>query len=71
MRFFEVVATLFSILGGFWMLCQKLTRIEIAITKKVGYSDCRVRQENCRCHKDIEDVWAEINENHPRKKGGA
>ena len=71
MRIFELLTIGVSILAGFWMLCQKLTKIEIAITKKVGYGECRERQADCRCHKDIEEVWAEINENHPRKKGGA
>lgn len=68
MRYFELICTLFTILAGFWKLCRTLNKIELAINNKVGYRECKERQESCPCRKDIEQIKRDIDENHPRKK---
>lgn len=67
MNTFELLCIVLTIFGGFWMLCQKLTKIEVAITKKVGYGECMERQASCPCHKKIEEIKTEIDKKHPRR----
>lgn len=68
MTTYEWVMLILVIVGGFWKLNRTLTKIEIALSGKVGYNECSDRQGRCPCHGEIEAVRKEMEELHPRKK---
>ncbi len=44
----EWVMLIVVLIGGFWKLNRTLTKIEIALSGKVGYDDCSERRRFCR-----------------------
>ena len=60
MTTYEWVATMLVILGGFWVLAEKLNRIQVALEGKVGYKECHEKREKCPCVRDIEQIKEKI-----------
>ena len=44
----EWVMLVLVLIGGFWKLNRTLTKIEVALSGKVGYDDCSERRRLCR-----------------------
>lgn len=68
MTTYQWLSIILVLLGGMWKMNQTLTKIEIALSGKVGYGDCSDRQEKCPCHKEIERIKKDIEKLHPRKQ---
>lgn len=68
MTTYEWLAILLVLIAGIWKLCDKLSKIEAHISKKVSYGDCAEQQEQCPCRKEVEELRDQINELHPRTK---
>lgn len=69
MTTYEWVMLLVVLLGGFWTLNRSLTKIEIALSGKVGYNDCEDRQDKCPCHAALAELKKKMEEMHPPQKG--
>ena len=44
----EWVMLVLVLIGGFWRLNRTLTKIEVALSGKVGYDECSERRRLCR-----------------------
>ena len=53
---YEWVTLITVLIGGFWVLAQKLNKIEVALVSKVGYKECSDKREKCPCVKEIEHI---------------
>ncbi len=53
---FEWLSLIFVLLGGFWTLTQKLSKIETALVGKVGYKECSEKRDSCPCVKELEEL---------------
>ena len=53
---YECVTLITVLIGGFWVLAQKLNKIEVALVSKVGYKECSDKREKCPCVKEIEHI---------------
>lgn len=58
----EWITLIVVILGGFWTLSRNLTKIEVAITKKVGFDDCSKRQKDCPLAEQFRELKEELTE---------
>ena len=56
MSTYEWVTLITVIVGGFWVLSQKLSRIEVALASKVGYKDCAEKRDKCPCVRELEHI---------------
>lgn len=59
----EWITLIVVILGGFWKLNRTLTKIEVAITRKVGFEDCSKRQKDCPLYERVKEIQEKLNEN--------
>ena len=53
---YEWISIIVVLIGGFWALGQKLTKIELAVQGKVSYDDCSKKRDKCPCVRDIEKL---------------
>ena len=65
MTTYEWLGLIVVLIGGFWKLCNKLSKIEVALSGKVGFDDCAKRQRECSCIRQMEQIQETINELHP------
>ena len=49
MTTYEWLCLIGVLLGGFWILAQKLNAIEKALVGKVSYHDCSEKRDKCPC----------------------
>lgn len=56
MSTYEWASILAVIVGGFWVLAEKLNKIQVALEGKVGYKECHEKREKCPCVRDIEQI---------------
>lgn len=68
MTTYEWLGLIVVLIGGFWKLSTKLTKIEVALSGKVGFDDCGKKQEDCPCHAQIEKLEKLIEKIHPHQK---
>ena len=68
MTTYEWLGLIVVLIGGFWKLCSKLTKIEVALSGKVGFEDCNERQGKCSCHKKVEAMEELMEKLHPHQK---
>lgn len=68
MTTYEWLGLIVVLIGGFWKLSTKLTKIEVALSGKVGFDDCSKKQEDCQCHDKIEKLEKLIDKMHPHQK---
>jgi hypothetical protein len=68
MTTYEWLGLIVVLIGGFWKLSNKLTKIEVALSGKVGFEDCSERQDKCPCHKKVEELKKLIEKMHPHQK---
>ena len=54
MTTYEWLGLIVVLIGGFWKLSNKLTKIEVVLSGKVGFDDCAEKQGKCPCHKRVE-----------------
>jgi len=45
-----------------------LTKIEVALSGKVGFDDCAEKQGKCPCHKRVEEMEKLMEQLHPHQK---
>ena len=64
----EWACLILVLLGGFWRLNRSLTKIEVALSGKVGFKDCADRQEKCPCRKALEEIQERMERLHPHQK---
>ena len=50
MTTYEWLGLIVVLIGGFWKLSNKLTKIEVVLSGKVGFDDCAEKQGKCPCH---------------------
>lgn len=60
MSTYEWASMIGVIAGGFWVLSQKLSRIEVALAGKVSYADCSEKREKCPCVKEMEELKKKV-----------
>ena len=60
MTTYEWVMLIGVIIGGFWTLSQKLSKIETALVGKVSYKDCSEKRDRCPCVRDIKEIKERI-----------
>ena len=65
MTTYEWLGLIAVLIGGFWKLSSKLTKIEVALSGKVSFEDCAERQRKCPCHKKVETIEKLIEDLHP------
>jgi hypothetical protein len=68
MTTYEWLGLIVVLIGGFWKLSNKLTKIEVALSGKVGFDDCAERQGKCPCHKRVEEMERLMEKLHPHQK---
>ena len=68
MTTYEWLGLIVVLIGGFWKLCNKLSKIEVTLSGKVGFDECTRRQEGCPCHKKIEEMKKIMENMHPHQK---
>lgn len=68
MTTYEWLGLIVVLIGGFWKLSNKLTKIEVALSGKVGFDDCAKRQGECPCHRKVEAIEKLIEKMHPHQK---
>ena len=68
MTTYEWLGLIVVLIGGFWKLSNKLTKIEVALSGKVGFDNCAEKQGNCSCHKKVEEMEKLIEKLHPHQK---
>lgn len=56
MTTYEWLSLIGVLIGGFWLLTNRLTRIELAVQGKVSYDVCSSKRDNCPCVRDIEKI---------------
>ena len=64
----EWLGLIVVLIGGFWKLSNKLTKIEVAISGKVGFDDCSEKQEKCPCHGKVRELERLMEKLHPHRK---
>ena len=57
---YEWVSIIVVLLGGFWVLNNRLSSIENTLVGKVSFKACDERREKCPCVKDIEEIKEEL-----------
>ena len=62
MTTYEWLSLIVVLLGGFWVLEQKLTKIEVAIQGKVSFKECSEKRYKCPCVRDIEKIKEQMEE---------
>ena len=65
---YEWLGLITVLITGFWKLCGKLSKIEIALSGKVGFADCSRRQQECLCRNQVEKLQLKMDELHPHQK---
>ena len=60
MSTYEWASMIAVLAGGFWVLAEKLNKIQVALEGKVGYKECHEKREKCPCVKDIENIKERI-----------
>ena len=68
MTTYEWLGLITILIGGFWKLCSKLSKIEVALSGKVGFDECSKRQGDCPCHEKIEEMKKIVEKMHPHQK---
>ena len=68
MTTYEWLGLIVVLIGGFWKLSNKLTKIEVALSGKVGFDDCAKRQGECPCHQKVAAMEKLIEKMHPHQK---
>ena len=68
MTTYEWLGLIVVLIGGFWKLCNKLSKIEVTLSGKVGFDECTRRQGDCPCHKKIEKMKELMEKMHPHQK---
>ena len=68
MTTYEWLGLIVVLIGGFWKLCSKLSKIEVTLSGKVGFDECTRRQGECPCHKKIEEMKEIMEKMHPHQK---
>ncbi|MBE6377663.1 MAG: hypothetical protein E7051_02460 [Lentisphaerae bacterium] len=68
MTTYEWLGLIVVLIGGFWKLSSKLTKIEVALSGKVGFEDCSERQGRCTCHKKVETMEKLMEKLHPHQR---
>jgi hypothetical protein len=68
MTTYEWLGLIVVLIGGFWKLSNKLTKIEVALSGKVGFEYCSERQDKCPCHKRVEEMEKLMEKLHPHQK---
>lgn len=63
----EWIMLIIVLLGGFWTLNRQLSKIEVALSDKVGHKDCYDKRSKCPCHKEIDELRSRVNTAHPPK----
>ena len=56
MTTFEWISLIGILLGGFWVLSQKLSAIEKALVGKVSYKDCSEKRDRCPCMIEVKKI---------------
>ena len=62
MTTYEWLSLIGVLIGGFWLLTQKLTRIELALQGKVSYEVCSEKRDKCPCVKEMEKIKTQLEE---------
>jgi hypothetical protein len=65
---YEWLGLIVVLITGIWKLSDKLTKIELRLSGKVGFDDCADRQAKCPCREDVANLQRQINELHPHQK---
>ncbi len=60
MTTYEWLSLICVLIGGFYMLNNRLSSIEAALVGKVGYHACDERREKCPCVEDIKEIKEEL-----------
>ena len=68
MTTYEWLGLIVVLIGGFWKLSNKLTKIEVALSGKVGFDECNKRQGECPCRDKIKELESVIHAIHPHRK---
>ena len=68
MSTYEWLGLIVVLIGGFWKLSNKLTKIEVALSGKVGFEDCNERQGKCPCREQVEKMEHLMEKLHPHQK---
>ena len=68
MTTYEWLGLIVVLIGGFWKLSNKLTKIEVALSGKVGFDECNKRQGECPCHAKVKELEKLVGELHPHQK---
>lgn len=63
MTTYEWISLIGVLICGFWVLTQKLGRIENILVSKVGYKECSEKREKCPCIKELESLKNKIERN--------
>ena len=56
MTTFDWISLIGVLLGGFWVLAQKLNAIEKALVGKVSYHDCSEKRDRCPCVRELKTL---------------
>ena len=67
MTTYEWLGLIAVLIAGFWKLCNKLSKIEIAISGKVGIEECRRHQRECPCHEQLRELETLVEKLHPHQ----
>jgi len=65
---YEWIGLIVVLIGGFWKLSSKLTKIEVALSGKVSFDDCSEKQGKCPCHGKVRELEQLIEKMHPHRK---
>lgn len=65
---YEWLGLIVVLIGGFWKLCDKLTKIEVRLSSKVDFDDCNQRRNSCKCVEDLEEIKRKMEKLHPPQK---
>lgn len=60
MSTFEWISLIGVLISGFWLLANKLTKIETTLVGKVSYEDCSRKREHCPCVREMNQIKEEM-----------
>lgn len=65
---YEWLGLIFVLIAGFWKLCDKLSKIEVALAGKVSFGQCEKMQKECPCQEKVEKLEELVEKLHPHKE---
>ncbi len=68
MSTYEWLGLIVVLIGGFWKLCDKLTKIEVRLSSKVDYDICAQRRDSCQCRVEVDSLKQQMELLHPRQQ---